>query len=55
MKGTVYGQFVGGEDVKTILPNIAKLKANGVRPILDYATEEDVSDSKEAVRLSAFL
>lgn len=53
MKTTVYGQFVAGEDVDSILPNIAKLKDNGVRPILDYATEEDIPDSKEASRVSA--
>lgn len=55
MKTTVYGQFVAGEDVDSILPNIAKLKDNGVRPILDYATEEDIPDSKEASRSAACL
>ena len=49
MKATVYGQFVAGEDLESIRPTIAKLKASGVRSILDYAVEEDIPDSKEVV------
>ena len=49
MKSTVYGQFVAGEDVPTIRPLLQRLKGLGVRSILDYAVEEDVSEEKEVV------
>ena len=45
MKKTIYGQFVAGEDVPTIRPKIQRMKKLGVHSILDYAVEEDVSES----------
>lgn len=48
MKATIYGQFVGGEDITELKPTISRLKASGVYPILDYAVEEDVPE-KEVV------
>ncbi len=47
MKATVYGQFVAGEDLKTIRPIMDTLRDQGIRSILDYAVEDDVSESKE--------
>ena len=48
MKATIYGQFVGGEDITELKPTISRLKTSGVYPILDYAVEEDVPE-KEVV------
>ena len=47
MKATVYGQFVAGEDLDTLRPIMKKLKDEGIRSILDYAVEDDISESKE--------
>ena len=49
MRATVYGQFVAGEDLTEIKPAIARLKASGVKSILDYAVEEDITKKKEVV------
>lgn len=49
MKATVYGQFVAGEDVASIRPRIQRLRALGVRSILDYAVEEDITKEREVV------
>lgn len=46
MKMTVYGQFVAGENLQAILPVIDRYRRSGVRAILDYAVEEDVSNAK---------
>ena len=48
MKATIYGQFVGGENIAELKSVISRLKASGVHPILDYAVEEDVPE-KEVV------
>lgn len=45
----MYGQFVAGEDLKTIQPAIKKLHRHGVGSILDYAVEEDVSPKKSII------
>ena len=47
MKATVYGQFVGGEDIPELKKVIEDLKANGIYPVLDYAVEKDIPDSEE--------
>ena len=47
MKSTVYGQFVAGEDLETLKPVTRRLMSLGVRPILDYAAEDDLSEKKE--------
>ena len=42
IKSTIYGQFVGGEDIDELHVVIERMKRRGVLPILDYAVEEDV-------------
>ncbi|GAA6218653.1 proline dehydrogenase 1, mitochondrial-like [Lates japonicus] len=49
MKMTFYGQFVAGEDHRTIRPLIQKNQAFGVGSVLDYSVEEDISQ-EEAVQ-----
>lgn len=49
MKGTFYGHFVAGEDQVTIKPTIDRLRSFGVKSILDYSVEEDIS-TEEAQR-----
>lgn len=46
MKGTFYGQFVAGEDEIDIKPTIQRLKSFGVKSILDYSAEEDISEEQ---------
>ncbi|KAK6313493.1 hypothetical protein J4Q44_G00168400 [Coregonus suidteri] len=43
MKMTFYGQFVAGEDHKSIKPLIQKNRAFGVGSVLDYSVEEDLT------------
>lgn len=43
MKMTFYGQFVAGEDHRSIKPLIKKNKAFGVGAVLDYSVEEDLT------------
>ncbi|XP_062605230.1 proline dehydrogenase 1, mitochondrial-like, partial [Saccostrea cucullata] len=47
MKATFYGQFVAGEDQVAIRPLVNNNRKFGVKSILDYSVEEDIS-SKEA-------
>ena len=49
MKLTVYGQFVAGEDLKALQSVIPRYRKNGVRSILDYAVEENVSDEEKVI------
>ncbi|KAF4518867.1 hypothetical protein B566_EDAN006718 [Ephemera danica] len=49
MKGTFYGHFVAGEDQVRIRPTIDRLRSFGVKSILDYSVEEDIS-TEEAQR-----
>ncbi|CAN9512938.1 unnamed protein product [Ophioblennius macclurei] len=46
MKMTFYGQFVAGEDHRTIRPLIQKNQAFGVGSVLDYSVEEDIDEEK---------
>ena len=57
MKATFYGQFVGGEDRIAICPLVNRNKQFGVKSILDYSAEEDVSSeqAKEAEMRYALL
>ncbi|XP_042887856.1 proline dehydrogenase 1, mitochondrial-like isoform X1 [Penaeus japonicus] len=43
MKATFYGHFVAGEDQITIQPTLERLRSFGVKSILDYSVEEDLS------------
>lgn len=43
MKMTVYGHFVGGEDEEKLVPTLVKLNSFGVKSIVDYSVEEDIS------------
>lgn len=49
MKATFYGHFVAGEDQERIRPKLERMRSFGVKPILDYSVEEDIS-SEEAER-----
>ena len=48
MKLSFYGQFVAGEDRQSIKPAIFRMHTFGVKSILDYSVEEDISE-QEAV------
>lgn len=43
MKATFYGHFVAGEDEKKIEPILKRLQSFGVKTMLDYAIEDDIS------------
>ena len=46
MKSTFYGHFVAGEDEVKISPVLDRLRQFGVKPILDYSVEEDISQEE---------
>ncbi|XP_072394686.1 proline dehydrogenase 1, mitochondrial isoform X1 [Diabrotica undecimpunctata] len=50
MKGTFYGHFVAGEDQIKIKPTLERLRSFGVKPILDYSVEEDLSQEEAEKR-----
>ncbi|CAO1383907.1 unnamed protein product [Diamesa hyperborea] len=50
MKGTFYGHFVAGEDQIKIVPTLERLRSFGVKPILDYSVEEDLSQEEAEKR-----
>lgn len=50
MKATFYGQFVAGEDQNTIRPTVERLRSFGVKSILDYSVEEDLSQEEAEKR-----
>ncbi|VDM44599.1 unnamed protein product [Toxocara canis] len=52
LKATFYGQFVAGENKDEIEPTILKMQKFGVKSILDYSVEKDVS--QEEVQKKAF-
>ena len=43
MKITFYGQFVAGEDEQEIRPLVERNRTFGVKSILDYSVEKDLS------------
>ena len=49
MKNTIYGQFVAGEDLKSVQKVIARYKMSGIKSILDYSVEEDVLNEDKVV------
>ncbi|KAL6740353.1 hypothetical protein Aduo_013716 [Ancylostoma duodenale] len=49
LKSTFYGHFVAGEDPKEVEPVVARLKRFGVKSILDYSVESDLS-SEDTVK-----
>uniref|UniRef100_T1GRH8 Proline dehydrogenase n=1 Tax=Megaselia scalaris TaxID=36166 RepID=T1GRH8_MEGSC len=46
MKATFFGHFVGGEDLKQLMPFVMRLQSFGVKSILDYSVEEDLSEEQ---------
>lgn len=46
IRHSFYKQFVAGEDALGIQPTLIKMKASGVRAILDYAAEDDVKEEE---------
>ena len=46
MKMTFYGHFVAGENRAAIKPVIHRMHSFGVKSILDYSVEEDLSESQ---------
>lgn len=46
MKATFYGHFVAGEDKVAIRPVIERNRSFGVKSILDYSAEEDVTQEE---------
>lgn len=46
MKGTFYGHFVAGENEREIQPVIRRMQSFGVKSILDYSAEEDISEEQ---------
>ena len=46
MKQTFYGHFVAGEDREDIKPTIRRMHQFGVKSILDYSVEEDLSEEQ---------
>ncbi|XP_014271219.1 proline dehydrogenase 1, mitochondrial [Halyomorpha halys] len=50
MKATFYGHFVAGEDQSRIVPTLTRLRSFGVKPILDYSVEEDISQEEAEKR-----
>ncbi|KAL5275540.1 PRODH family protein [Megaselia abdita] len=50
MKSTFYGHFVAGEDQVKIVPTLERLRSFGVKPILDYSVEEDISQEEAEKR-----
>lgn len=54
MKNSMYGHFVAGENEELITPILNRLQHYGVKPILDYAVEEDIShEEAEKLELAA--
>ena len=43
MKATFYGQFVAGEDPQVVKPVVERNMSFGVKSILDYSAEKDLS------------
>lgn len=50
MRATFYGHFVAGEDEFKIRPKLERLRSFGVKPILDYSVEEDISQEEAEKR-----
>lgn len=55
MKMTFYGHFVAGEDQYKIRPNLERLRSFGVKPILDYSVEEDLTQEEAEQREVAWV
>ena len=49
MKASFYGHFVAGENPQELKPMIDRMKSFGVKSILDYSAEEDLSSEEAEV------
>ncbi|CAG0898934.1 unnamed protein product [Darwinula stevensoni] len=49
MKASFYGHFVAGENPKEVKPMIDRMRSFGVKSILDYSAEEDLSSEEAEV------
>ena len=47
MRSTFYGHFVAGENRAAIRPTVHRMHTFGVKSILDYSAEEDVTQTQE--------
>ena len=46
MKRTFYGHFVAGENEHSIRPILDHMRSFGVKSILDYSAEEDITEAE---------
>lgn len=47
MRSTVYGHFVAGRDKAELKPIVDRLHQHGVKMILDYSMESDLSTEEK--------
>lgn len=51
MELSFYGQFVAGEDQDKIQPIVTRYREFGVKSILDYSIERDISESETVQKI----
>ena len=50
MRLTIYEHFVAGTDKTELKPIVQRLRQHGVKLILDYSMESDISSNKQFVK-----
>jgi len=55
MKASFYGHFVAGEDVARIRPLVLRNMSFGVKSILDYSVEKDISRAEARAAELAYV